>query len=114
MEGTSKDDDLFTADESKDETTTDATPIKQQSRGNNDDDYEALMAALEANREWLQAKVSINNALEATTAHMPPAHGECEGQKTLIDGERMPLDTGKGGAQGSRGYICKGAGAERS
>ena len=55
------------------------------------------MAALEANREWLQAKVSINNALATdATTQTPPRHGdffrvgECEGQKT-IDGERMPL-----------------------
>jgi hypothetical protein len=98
MEGTSKDD-LFIVDESsKDAKTTDATPIKQ-SGGSNNDDYEAVMAALEANRGWLQAKVSINNALvtEATTTQTPPRHrdnffrvGECEGQKT-IDGERMPL-----------------------
>ncbi|CAD6225259.1 unnamed protein product [Miscanthus lutarioriparius] len=96
MEGTSKDDLFIVDDESKDEKATDATPIKQ-SGGNNNDDYEALMAALEANRGWLQAKVSINNALATdATTQTPPRHGdffrvgECEGQKT-IDGERMPL-----------------------
>ncbi|XP_066396161.1 clavaminate synthase-like protein At3g21360 [Miscanthus floridulus] len=96
MEGTSKDDLFIVDDESKDEKATDATPIKQ-SGGNNNDDYEALMAALEANRGWLQAKVSMNNALATdATTQTPPRHGdffrvgECEGQKTL-DGERMPL-----------------------
>ncbi|KAF8711620.1 hypothetical protein HU200_029074 [Digitaria exilis] len=54
------------------------------------------MAALNANKEWLQAKVSLNNALftEGTSPSPRPSDffsvGECEGQKT-IDGEQMPL-----------------------
>jgi hypothetical protein len=59
-------------------------------------DHEALMAALMANRQLLEAKVAINNAI--LTANdvptSPPGDffvvGECDGQKT-IDGEQVPL-----------------------
>ncbi|CAL5080982.1 unnamed protein product [Urochloa decumbens] len=90
MEGTSKDD-QFIIDECKDQNKKDATPPSKESASNND--YEALMAALNANREWLQTKISINNALftEGTSQSSDFfSVGECEGQKT-IDGEQMPL-----------------------
>ncbi|CAN6162281.1 unnamed protein product [Urochloa humidicola] len=87
MEGISKDD-QYIIDECKDQKKKDVTPLKES--GSNED-YQALMAAQNANREWLQVKVSINNAL---IAEKQPSDffsvGECEGQKT-IDGEQMPL-----------------------
>jgi hypothetical protein len=87
MEGTSSKDDKFITDECKDK--------KMKDSGSNDD-YEALMAALNANREWLQAKVSLNNALVTEgDSHQSPQQpsdllsvGECESQD---DGKQMPL-----------------------
>jgi len=96
MEGTSKDD-LFIVDEGKDQRKVHAPPQKESA--SNEEDYAALMAALNANREWLQATVSINNALVmegASQSHSQPrpsdffSVGECEGQRT-IDGEQVPL-----------------------
>jgi hypothetical protein len=96
MEGTSKDD-QFIVDECKDQKMIGTKPLKES--GSNED-YAALMAALNANREWLQAKVSINNALVmegASQSQSQPSDffsvGECQGQKT-IDGEQMPLVVG--------------------
>jgi len=87
MEGASKDD-VFIVDECKD----------QRKESGSNEDYAALMAALNANREWLQAKVSINNALAmdggASQSQPQPSDffsvGECEGQRT-IDGKQVPL-----------------------
>jgi hypothetical protein len=59
-------------------------------------DSEALMAALMANRQMLEAKVAINNAILTANELATPqpgdffAVGECDGQKT-IDGEQVPL-----------------------
>ncbi|RLM85033.1 clavaminate synthase-like protein [Panicum miliaceum] len=96
MEGTSKDD-LFIVDECRDQKMIGTKPLKES--GSNED-YAALMAALNANREWLQAKVSINNALVMEGAYQSQSQpsdffsvGECQGQKT-IDGEQMPLVVG--------------------
>ncbi|PUZ70372.1 hypothetical protein GQ55_2G224600 [Panicum hallii var. hallii] len=96
MEGTSKDD-QFIVDECKDQKMIGTKPLKES--GSNED-YAALMAALNANREWLQAKVSINNALVmegASQSQSQPSDffsvGECQGQKT-IDGKQMPLVVG--------------------
>ncbi|CAN6195611.1 unnamed protein product [Urochloa humidicola] len=89
MEGIAKDD-QFIVDQCKDQKKKDATPSKESGSNN---DYQALMAALNANREWLQAKVSINNALITEATSQPSdffSVGECDGQKT-IDGEQMPL-----------------------
>ncbi|CAN6217350.1 unnamed protein product [Urochloa humidicola] len=89
MEGIAKDD-QFIVDQCKDQKKKDATPSKESGSNN---DYQALMAALNANREWLQAKVSINNALITEGTSQPSdffSVGECDGQKT-IDGEQMPL-----------------------
>ncbi|CAL5074783.1 unnamed protein product [Urochloa decumbens] len=89
MEDTSKDD-QFIADECKDQKKKDATPSKESGSNN---DHQALMAALNANREWLQTKVSVNNALVTESTSQPInffSVGECEGQKT-VDGEQMPL-----------------------
>ncbi|KAM0925305.1 hypothetical protein ACQ4PT_004279 [Festuca glaucescens] len=59
-------------------------------------DREALMAALMANRQLLEAKVAINNAI-LTASDVPTSQpgdffvvGECDGQKT-VDGEQVPL-----------------------
>ncbi|XP_034580844.1 clavaminate synthase-like protein At3g21360 [Setaria viridis] len=88
MEGTSKDD-QFIADECKDQNMKDGAPLKES--GSNDD-YEALMAALNANREWLQAKVSINNALVTEGNSQSSQPRECEGQKTKIpEGGETPF-----------------------
>ncbi|XP_048574787.1 clavaminate synthase-like protein At3g21360 [Triticum urartu] len=74
-------------------------------------DYEALMAALMANRQLLEAKVGINNAMFAASdlATSQLGHsfvvGGCEGQKT-IDGQQMPLVLGpstKGAGEGGGG-----------
>ncbi|TVU00844.1 hypothetical protein EJB05_53692, partial [Eragrostis curvula] len=95
MEGT-RNDDLSTVAESQDLKNIDGTPPKQSEEGDggSNSNNEAIMAALKANQEWLQAKVAINNALIAMND--TPHHngffcvGQCEGQKT-IDGEQMPL-----------------------
>ncbi|XP_062199572.1 clavaminate synthase-like protein At3g21360 [Phragmites australis] len=86
-------DDMYIVGECKDQTTIDGTPLNE---GGGDDDgndnYNGLMAALKANRGWLEAKVAINNAMIAMedTSQDFFSVGECEGQKT-IDGEQMPL-----------------------
>jgi hypothetical protein len=59
-------------------------------------DREALMAALMANRQMLEAKVAINNAIltanDVGTSELGDffVFGQCDGQKT-IDGEQVPL-----------------------
>ncbi|KAL6655739.1 hypothetical protein ACP70R_006565 [Stipagrostis hirtigluma subsp. patula] len=90
MEATSKDD-LFIAGERNDQKIIGGKPSKE---GEGDGHGDALMAALKANHEWLQAKVAINNTIIATD-HTSPHNdffsvGECEGQK-IIDGVQMPL-----------------------
>ncbi|XP_037440782.1 clavaminate synthase-like protein At3g21360 [Triticum dicoccoides] len=69
---------------------------EQDGGGSGAGDYEALMAALMANRQLLEAKVGINNAMFAAsdmaTSQLGDSFvvGECQGQKT-IDGKQMPL-----------------------
>ncbi|KAJ1289310.1 hypothetical protein BS78_02G154400 [Paspalum vaginatum] len=92
--GTSRDG-MFFLGNSMDQKKIDATPLNQS--GDNDD-YEALMAALNANKEWLEAKISVNNVLftegGASQPQPQPSDfftvGECDGQKT-VDGDLMPL-----------------------
>jgi hypothetical protein len=88
------DDDIFNVAEHHDQKNIDGKPLKE-GEGNGDCNNEALMAALKANGEWLQAKVAINNAIVAMEDDTPHHNGffrtgECEGQKT-VDGEQMPL-----------------------
>uniref|UniRef100_A0ACD5XQY5 Uncharacterized protein n=1 Tax=Avena sativa TaxID=4498 RepID=A0ACD5XQY5_AVESA len=76
-------------------------------------DPEALMAALMANRQMLEAKVAINNAILTANNDVATSQpgdffvvGECDGQKT-IDGEQMPLvlnPAREGEAGGATGY----------
>ncbi|XP_044948580.1 clavaminate synthase-like protein At3g21360 [Hordeum vulgare subsp. vulgare] len=72
---------------------------EQDGGGSGAGDYEALMAALMANRQLLEAKVGINNAMfaasDSATSQLGGSFvvGECQGQKT-IDGEQMPLVLG--------------------
>ncbi|CAM0951020.1 unnamed protein product [Alopecurus aequalis] len=76
-----------------------------------DGDYEALMAALMANRQLLEAKVLTNNAIltaNDVAASQPGDFflvGECDGQKT-IDGEQVPLvlTPSKEGEASATGY----------
>ena len=77
-----------------------------------DGDYEALTAALMANRQLLEAKVVLNNAMlnANDVATSQPGDffivGECDGQKT-IDGEQVPLvltPSIKEGEAGATGY----------
>ncbi|KAL6846344.1 hypothetical protein ACP4OV_023792 [Aristida adscensionis] len=103
MEATSKDD-LFVVGECKGEKINGDTPLKEGD-GDGSGDSDALMAALKANSEWLQAKVAINNAMVAMdgTSRQDDffSVGACEGQK-IVDGEQMPLvltpSAGSGGA----------------